>query len=50
LKPGLDPALMALDTLAFARGTLRAILSGQQHIYGKAIAPLIRAHIDLRRA
>ena len=48
--PGLDPALMALDTLAFARGTLRAILSGQQHIYGKAIAPLIRAHIDLRRA
>jgi TetR/AcrR family transcriptional regulator, acrAB operon repressor len=50
LKPGLDPALMALDTLAFARGTLRAILSGQQHIYGKAIKPLIQAHIDLRRA
>ena len=50
LKPGLDPALMALDTLAFARGTLRAILSGQQHIYGNAIEALIRAHIDLRRA
>ena len=50
LKPGLDPALMALDTLAFARGTLRAILSGQQHIYGKTIKPLIEAHIDLRRA
>ena len=50
LKPGLDPALMALDTLAFARGTLRAILTGQQHIYGKAIKPLIQAHIDLRRA
>ena len=50
LKPGLDPALMALDTLAFARGTLRAILSGQQHIYGNAIEALIMAHIDLRRA
>ncbi|MFM8797711.1 MAG: TetR family transcriptional regulator [Fluviibacter sp.] len=50
LKPGLDPALMALDTLAFARGTLRAILSCQQHIYGNAIEALIRAHIDLRRA
>ncbi|MFM7123333.1 MAG: TetR family transcriptional regulator [Fluviibacter sp.] len=50
LKPGLDPALMALDTLAFARGTLRAILSGQQHIYGNAIEALIRSHIDLRRA
>lgn len=49
LKPGLDPALMALDTLAFARGTLRAILSGQQHIYGNAVEALIRAHIDLRR-
>lgn len=50
LKPGLDPALMALDTLAFARGTLRAILSGQQDVYGKSIQPLIKAHIDLRRA
>jgi len=49
LKPGLDPALMALDTLAFARGTVRAILSGQQDVYGKAIKPLIQAHIDLRR-
>lgn len=50
LKAGLDPALMALDTLAFARGTLRAILSGQQHMYSQAITPLIQAHIDLRRA
>jgi len=50
LKPGLDPALMALDTLAFARGTLRAILSGQKGIYSQAIRPLIQAHIDLRRA
>jgi TetR/AcrR family acrAB operon transcriptional repressor len=49
LKPGLDPAMMALDTLAFVRGTLRAILSGQQDIYGKSIAPLIQAHINLRR-
>lgn len=49
LKQGLDPAMMALDTLAFARGTLRAILSGQQAVYGKAIVPLIKAHIDLRR-
>lgn len=49
LKPGLDPALMALDTLAFTRGTFRAILSGQQDVYGKAIQPLIQAHIDLRR-
>lgn len=49
LKSGLDPALMALDTLSFARGTLRAILSGQQHMYGQSIKPLIQAHIDLRR-
>lgn len=50
LKPGLDPELMALDTLAFVRGTLRAILSGQQHdTYCQAIAPLIEAHIALRR-
>lgn len=50
LKAGLDPALMALDTLAFARGTLRGILSGQQHMYDQAITPLIQAHINLRRA
>ena len=50
LKPGLDSCLMALDTLAFVRGTLRAILSGQQDVYGKSIQPLIKAHIDLRRA
>ena len=50
LKPGLDPAMMSLDTLAFVRGTLRAILSGQQAVYGQAILPLIKAHIDLRRA
>lgn len=50
LKPGLDPELMALDTLAFARGTLRAILSGQQNdTYRQAITPLIEAHISLRR-
>lgn len=50
LKAGLDPELMALDTLAFARGTLRAILSGQQHeLYRNAITPLIEAHISLRR-
>ena len=50
LKPGLDSCLMALDTLAFVRGTLRAIHSGQQDVYGKSIQPLIKAHIDLRRA
>ncbi len=50
LKPDLDPELMALDTLAFARGTLRAILSGQQHdTYRMAITPLIDAHIALRQ-
>lgn len=50
LKPGLDPELMALDTLAFVRGTLRAVLSGQQHdTYCQAITPLIDAHIALRR-
>jgi len=51
LKAGLDPELMALDTLAFARGTLRAILSGQQHeTYRNAITSLIDAHIALRQA
>ena len=51
LKAELDPLLMALDTLAFARGALRTILSGGQFdIYRQHIAPLIRAHIALRRA
>ena len=50
LKAGLDPELMALDTLAFARGTLRAILSGQQHdTYSQAITALVEAHMSLRR-
>ena len=50
LKSGLDPELMALDTLSFARGTLRAILSGQQHdTYRQAITSLINAHIVLRQ-
>lgn len=50
LKPGLNPELMALDTLAFVRGTLRAILSGQQiAVYRQHIAALIQAHIALRR-
>jgi TetR/AcrR family acrAB operon transcriptional repressor len=51
LKPGLDPLLMALDTMAFARGTLRAILSGQQTgIYREQITALIAAHMALRKA
>jgi len=51
LKPGLDPLLMALDTMAFVRGTLRAILSGQQTvIYREQITALISAHITLRKA
>ena len=51
LKPGLNPELMALDTLAFVRGLLRAILSGQQiSIYREQINMLIEAHIALRRA
>ncbi len=50
LKAGLDPLLMALDTLAFARGTLRAILSGQQtDIYREHISAIISAHMALRR-
>ena len=51
LKPGQDPELMALDTLAFVRGLLRAILSGQQiNVYREQINALIDAHIGLRRA
>jgi len=51
LKEGLDPEIMALDTLAFARGALRGILSGQQHlIYRDSISALIEAHIQLRQA
>lgn len=51
LKASLDPELMALDSLAFVRGTLRAILSGQQiEIYREKICALVYAHIDLRRA
>lgn len=50
LKAGLDPLLMALDTMAFVRGTLRAILSGQQiGIYREHISVLIDAHMALRR-
>ena len=50
LKAGLDPQLMALDTLAFVRGTLRAILSGQQtDIYRDHISALISAHMALRQ-
>ena len=50
LKEGLDPEIMALDTLSFARGALRGILSGQQHeVYRRSIAPLIDAHIALRQ-
>jgi TetR/AcrR family acrAB operon transcriptional repressor len=51
LKEGLDPEIMALDTLSFARGALRGILSGQQHeIYRDSITALIDAHIQLRQA
>lgn len=51
LKAGLDPLLMALDTMAFVRGTLRAILSGQQTgIYRAHISALISAHMALRKA
>ena len=51
LKPGLDPHLMAMDTLAFARGAIRAILSGQQNeAYRSSIIPLISAHMALRQA
>ncbi|MEN9880555.1 MAG: hypothetical protein RIQ55_1201 [Pseudomonadota bacterium] len=51
LKAGLDPLLMALDTMAFVRGTLRAILSGQQtRIYRTHISALISAHMALRKA
>ncbi len=51
LKAGLDSLLMALDTMAFVRGTLRAILSGQQTgIYRAHISALISAHMALRKA
>jgi TetR/AcrR family transcriptional regulator, acrAB operon repressor len=50
LKDGLDPEIMALDTLSFVRGTLRGILSGQQHeVYRQTIDALIDAHIQLRQ-
>ena len=50
LKATLDPELMALDSLAFVRGTLRAILSGQQiDIYREKVSALVHAHISLRR-
>ena len=50
LKPGLDPELLALDTMAFAIGTIRAILSGQLiELYRGKTKPLIEAHMALRR-
>ena len=51
LKPGLDPDLLALDTMAFAIGTIRAILSGQLiDLYRGKTGQLVRAHMALRRA
>ena len=50
LKPGLDPELLALDTMAFAIGTIRAILSGQLiELYRGKTKPLVEAHMALRR-
>lgn len=50
LKPGLNPEIMALDTLAFLRGTIRAIISEQQQdIYRQNIQALVETHISLRR-
>lgn len=51
LKPGLDPDLLALDTMAFAIGTIRAILSGQLiDLYRGKTEQLVQAHMALRRA
>jgi TetR/AcrR family acrAB operon transcriptional repressor len=51
LKPGLDPDLLALDTMAFAIGTIRAILSGQLiDLYRGKTGQLVQAHMALRRA
>lgn len=51
LKTGLDPELLALDTMAFAIGTIRAILSGQLiELYRGKTKPLVQAHMALRRA
>ncbi len=51
LKPGLDPDLQALDTMAFAIGTIRAILSGQLiDLYRGKTGQLVQAHMALRRA
>lgn len=50
LKPGLDPELLALDTMAFAIGTIRAILSGQLiDLYRGKTEQLVQAHMALRR-
>ena len=50
LKPGLDPELLALDTMAFAIGTIRAILSGQLiDLYREKTEQLVQAHMALRR-
>ena len=51
LKPGLDPDLLALDTMSFAIGTIRAILSGQLiDLYRGKTGQLVQAHMALRRA
>ena len=51
LKPGLDPELLALDTMAFAIGTIRAILSGQLiDLYRGKTEQLVQAHMALRRS
>ena len=51
LKRGLDPKLLALDTMAFAIGTIRAILSGQLiDLYRGKTKQLVQAHMALRRA
>ena len=51
LKPGLDAKLLALDTMAFAIGTIRAILSGQLiDLYRGKTTELVNAHMTLRRA
>ena len=50
LKPGLDPEMLALDTMAFAIGTIRAILSGKLiELYRGKTKALIEAHMALRR-
>ncbi|MFO7593510.1 MAG: TetR family transcriptional regulator [Pseudomonadota bacterium] len=51
LRPGLDPALLALDTWAFTSGLLHGLLScGFEKQLKSRIGPMIAGHMALRRS